>query len=120
MAKLIEIPTHQNQTGKINVIEKILPFVIKRVYWIYDIMQNRGGHAHKITKQAVVPVSGSCDILIKKKNYEKSFHLNNSNKLLILEPEDWHLIKNCSKDLILLVLASEEYNINDYIDEPLK
>ena len=46
-------------------------------------------------------------------------YLDNNNQLLILEPEDWHLIENCSKDLVLLVLASEDYDINDYIDEPL-
>ena len=119
MPKLITLPIHENSTGKINVIEKILPFQIKRVYWIYDILENRGGHSHKVTIQAVVPIKGSCNILIKKKNFEKNFFLNKSNQLLILEPEDWHLIENCSKDLILLVLASEDYNVNDYIDEPI-
>lgn len=116
MAKLVLLPIYQNNTGKINVIEKILPFKIKRVYWIYDILGNRGGHSHKITSQAVVAVKGSCNILIKKKNYEKNFFLHKSNQLLILDPEDWHLIENCSKDLLLLVLASEDYDINDYID----
>ena len=119
MPKLITLPIHENSTGKINVIEKILPFQIKRVYWIYDILENRGGHSHKANIQAVVPIKGSCNILIKKKNFEKNFFLNKSNQLLILEAEDWHLIENCSKDLILLVLASEDYNVNDYIDEPI-
>ena len=119
MPKLITLPIHMNKAGKINVIEKVLPFQIKRVYWIYDISKNRGGHSHKTTIQAVVPIKGSCNILIKKKNFEKSFFLDNNNQLLILEPEDWHLIENCSKDLVLLVLASEDYDINDYIDEPL-
>ena len=43
MPKLITLPVYENSTGKINVIEKILPFQIKRVYWIYDILENRGG-----------------------------------------------------------------------------
>jgi hypothetical protein len=119
MPKLITLPTHMNKAGKINVIEKVLPFQIKRVYWIYDILKNRSGHSHKTTIQGVVPIKGSCNILIKKKNFEKNFFLDNNNQLLILEPEDWHLIENCSKDLVLLVLASEDYDINDYIDEPL-
>ena len=63
------------------------------------------------------PIKGSCNILVKKKNFKESFFLEKSNQLLVLEPEDWHLIENCSKDLILLVLASEEYDIDDYIDE---
>jgi len=76
MPKLITLPVYENSTGKINVIEKILPFQIKRVYWIYDILENRGGHSHKVTIQAVVPIKGSCNILIKKKNFEKNFFLN--------------------------------------------
>ena len=117
MSKLILLPIHKNISGKINVVEKILPFEIKRIYWIYDILKNRGGHSHKITTQAVIPIKGSCNIHIKRKGFEENFLLENSNQLLILEPEDWHLIENCSKDLILLVLASHEYDINDYIDE---
>ena len=50
-------------------------------------------------------------------NFPSTYLSQNSNQLLILEPEDWHLIENCSKDLILLVLASHEYDVNDYIDE---
>jgi hypothetical protein len=119
MPKLVILPIYKNDTGKINVIENILPFTIKRVYWIYDILANRGGHAHKITYQAILAIKGSCSVLIKKKNYEKNFLLNMNNQLLILMPEDWHLIENCSKDLVLLVLASEDYNYKDYIDTPV-
>ena len=73
MPKLITLPIHMNNAGKINVIEKVLPFQIKRVYWIYDILKNRGGHSHKTTIQAVVPIKGSCNILIKKKILKKIF-----------------------------------------------
>ena len=73
MPKLVLLPVHQNNTGKINVIEKILPFKIKRVYWIYDILANRGGHSHKVTTQAIVALKGSCNILVKKKITKKIF-----------------------------------------------
>ena len=118
MPRLINLPIYKNATGKINVIEKILPFRIKRVYWIHNISSNRGGHAHKKTIQAVVAIQGKCKILIKKKKFKKEYILDQNKKMLVLKPEDWHLIKNCSKDLILLVLASENYDINDYIDNP--
>jgi len=36
---------------------------------------------------------------------------------LILEPEDWHIMKNFKDNSILLVLASTEYDINDYLTE---
>ena len=44
--------------------------------------------------------------------------LDNPNKCLIVEPEDWHTMDNFSKDAVLLVLASEYYDASDYIDKP--
>jgi dTDP-4-dehydrorhamnose 3,5-epimerase-like enzyme len=117
MSKIISLPTHVNSTGKINVIEKFLPFKIKRVYFIYNISSDRGGHAHKKNKQAVLAIKGNCKILVRKKKYKKTYNLKNNKELLLLNPDDWHLIKNCSKDLILLVLASENYDPKDYLKE---
>ena len=51
MADLITIPKFKNSTGTISVIEKKINFKIKRVYFIYDIKGDRGGHKHKKTKQ---------------------------------------------------------------------
>lgn len=115
--KLIKLPEHVNSTGKISVIEKKLPFEIKRVYWIYDITDNRGGHAHKKNQQALIVIKGSCQVLIRNKSFEEIFTLNSCNQMLLLEPEDWHLIKNISKETIILVLASKEYDKKDYIDQ---
>ena len=117
MAKLIKLKTHSNNTGKITVIEKILPFKIKRIYFIHGISGERGAHAHKKNEQAAIAIKGSCKIVVKKKNYSRVFRLKNNKQLLILKPEDWHLIKNCSKDLILLVAASQNYNPKDYIKD---
>ena len=38
-----------------------LPFVPKRLYWIYDVPggESRGGHAHKKLKQIIIAASGS-------------------------------------------------------------
>ena len=117
MAKIVSLPTHIDPSGKINVIEKILPFKVKRIYFIYNISSDRGGHAHKKNKQAVLAINGHCKILIRRKKFKKVFNLKNKNELLILNPEDWHLIKNCSKDLILLVLASQNYDPKDYLKD---
>ena len=36
MPKLIHLPTFSDNRGQLTVIEKILPFDIKRVYYIYQ------------------------------------------------------------------------------------
>ena len=48
MAKLVKLPTYNDNRGNLTVIEKILPFEIKRVYYIYGVKDNeRGFHKHK-------------------------------------------------------------------------
>ncbi|RYD81166.1 MAG: hypothetical protein EOP53_07070 [Sphingobacteriales bacterium] len=49
---------------------------------------------------------------------EETFVLDQPNKCLIIAPEDWHTMNNFSKDAILMVLASEYFDQNDYIFQP--
>ena len=76
MSKIIYIPTFKDKSGKLCVIEKILRFKIKKVFFIYDIKDIRGGHRHKKTKQFILCLNGSCEIQIKnkKKNYINFIH----------------------------------------------
>jgi len=36
---------------------------------------------------------------------------------LILEPEDWHMMRDFFKNCILLIAASAKYDPNDYIHD---
>lgn len=120
MAHIIELPTRTDPRGSLTVLEKVLPFEMKRLYWIYDLNnETRGKHRHKETWQAMVCLQGKCDVLIKKQGIETVFSLEKPNEVLILEPEDWHEMKNFEQSPILLVVASKYYDANDYINEPL-
>lgn len=46
---------------------------------------------------------------------KETFILDSPDKALILECQDWHIMDNFSEDCILLVLASEYYDKNDYV-----
>lgn len=118
MAALIELPTFIDNRGKLTVIEKILPFRIKRVYFIYDTdNKDRGGHRHKLTTQALICLNGNCSVACDNSFINEEYHLDSPQKCLIVYPEDFHIMKNFSKDAILLVLASEGFLPDDYIDE---
>ncbi len=117
MVKIITIPKFKNSTGTISVIEKKIKFKIKRVYFIYDIKGNRGGHRHKKTWQFLVCLNGSCDLEIINKKKVKKISIKNSKKGILLEPSDWHEIKNVSPKAVIVVLASEYYDKKDYILE---
>jgi dTDP-4-dehydrorhamnose 3,5-epimerase-like enzyme len=119
MAQLIDLKTFTDNRGNLTVIEKIIPFVIKRIFYIYGVDTSvRGGHRHKQTIQAAVCIQGACRIYNNDGHTEKYFELNQPNKCLILEPNDWHTMDQFTSDAILMVLASEYFDPNDYIYEP--
>lgn len=117
MGKIIDLATFSDPRGDLTVIEKILPFQVKRIYFIYNVEGKRGEHRHKKTRQAFVCLNGSCKIYLNNGENKKFIVLDNPKKCLIVEPEDWHYMDSFSNGSILLVLASEYYDIKDYIDE---
>lgn len=118
MAYLIDLKTHTDARGNLTVIENVLPFNIERVFYIYGVDKSiRGGHRHHRTIQAAVCIQGECKIFNNDGRESQVFHLNTPSKCVLLEPKDWHKMYDFSKDAILMVLASEKFDQNDYIFE---
>lgn len=119
MAKLIDLKTFTDTRGNLTVVERVLPFDIKRVFYIYGVDDSkRGGHRHHKTIQAAICIKGECKIYNNNNIEEQIFELNQPSKCLILDPEDWHTMYDFSKDAILMVFASEYFDEKDYIFEP--
>ncbi len=118
MAYILDLKTFTDKRGNLTVIEKILPFEIKRVFYIYGVDDSkRGGHRHHKTIQAAICIKGSCSIYNNDGKKEEIVELNFPNKCLILEPNDWHSMFNFTPDAILMVFASEYFDAADYIHE---
>lgn len=119
MAKLIDLITYTDKRGNLTVIEKVIPFDIKRIFYIYGVDKStRGGHRHHKTIQAAICIQGSCKIFCNNNLSKSEFVLDRPNKCLILSPEDWHTMHDFSSEAILMVLASEFFDQKDYIYEP--
>jgi hypothetical protein len=119
MAHLIDLKTFTDARGNLTVVEKVLPFDIKRVFYIYGVDDSkRGGHRHHKTIQAAVCIQGACTIYNNNNKSETDWRLDQPNKCLILEPQDWHTMFDFTPDAILMVFASEEFDPADYIHEP--
>ena len=117
--KIIDIPKiiDSQGRGKLSVIEKdIIPFDIKRVYYLYDVPSDayRGGHAHKNLIQFMIPLSGSFDVLVDDGNSKKKIMLNKPNKGLLIPSGIWREMDNFSSGSICMVLASDYFNEEDY------
>lgn len=118
MAELLSLPTHRDARGALTVIEKLLPFSVQRVYYIYSCANvPRGGHRHLVTAQALVCVHGSCTVDWDDGVRTGSVELDSPDKLLLLAPQDWHVMRDFTADAVLLVLASHHFDRDDYIEE---
>jgi hypothetical protein len=119
MAEILDLKTFTDKRGNLTVIEKVIPFDIKRIFYIYGVDDSeRGRHRHKKTIQAAICLTGSCNIVNSDGEKRETFTLDDPSKCLILHPKDWHYMEKFTPDAILMVLASEYFDANDYIYEP--
>lgn len=120
MAYFIDLKTFSDNRGNLTVMDNVLPFEIKRVYYIYNATQKRGGHRHHKTIQAIICLAGSCRIFVNDNVSKNTYILDKPDKCLVIEPKDWHTMDNFSINALLLVVSSEHYDVKDYIDEEYK
>ena len=117
--QIIELPKIYDARGNLTFVEgnTHIPFDIKRVYYLYDVPggTDRGSHAHKGLHQFVIAMSGSFDIVLSDGDRERRFHLNRSYSGLYICPMMWRTLDNFSSGSVCMVLASEIYDVNDYI-----
>ncbi|TGD58162.1 sugar 3,4-ketoisomerase [Flavobacterium humi] len=116
--ELIQIPKIENSLGNIAVIEnEIIPFAIKRVYYLFDIPSSavRGGHSHKNLQQVLIAISGSFDVVLHDGKEKRTVTLNKPDKGLLIKSNIWRELENFSSGAVCLVMASEIYDETDYI-----
>lgn len=114
---ILTIPTIEDYRGNIAVIENdVLPFDIKRVYYLYDVPStaSRGGHAHKNLQQVLIALSGSFDVILKNGSETQIVTLNKPNKGLLIRSSVWRELENFSSGAVCMVMASEVFDESDY------
>lgn len=117
--EIIQLPKITDPRGNLTFIEggNHIPFDIKRVYWIYDVPggETRGGHAFKEQKELIISLSGSFDVIVDNGKTIEKFSLNRSYYGLYVPSGCWRHMENFSTNALAMVLASTNYNENDYI-----
>ena len=110
---------HSDRKGNLTVVEngKTLPYDVKRVYYLYDVPggENRGSHAHRDLSQLIIAASGSFRVTLDDGTCKRSFFLNRPYQGLYVKPGMWRDLEDFSSGAVCMVLASEEYDSNDYI-----
>ena len=117
MARLVEITTFSDHRGNLSVLEDFqIPFPVKRIFYVYNVDQSvRGGHRHKLTYQALICLHGKCSVYNNNGTEQDTYVLDSPMKCLFLDPPDWHLTYDFEQGTILMVIASRNFDENDYI-----
>lgn len=116
--QLIKIPTVEDSRGNLAYIQNdILPFGLKRVYYLFDVPSTayRGGHSHINQHEILIALSGSFEVTVDNGTQKKSFLLNKPNIGLHIPTKIWRELDNFSSGAVCLVLASDIFDEADYI-----
>ncbi len=116
---LVTLPKIDGMSGSITSINNdgLLPFDVKRVFYLYDIPggESRGAHSHKECHQLLIAASGAFEVLLDDSRVKRIVQLNRPYLGLHIPPGIWASEINFSSGSICLVLASHQYDENDYI-----
>ena len=119
MVKLISLPKIKDPRGNLSFFENSnqIPFYIKRTNLIYNVPRTKSifNHAYKETKEFILALSGSFDIILNDGNKEIKFHLNKSNLGLYIPNMIWKRLDNFSKDSVILRVFSRYQDESDCI-----
>lgn len=117
--RIIELNKIGDRRGNLSIVEefKQIPFEIKRTFWIYDVPggAQRGGHAYRECEEFIVALSGSFTCVVDAGDGPKEYHLNRSYYGLYVPKGCWRVMQDFSTNSVALVLASTDYNEDDYI-----
>lgn len=113
------LPLVEDLRGNLAVGEaqRHVPFEIRRFFVVFGVEDQkiRGEHAHRTLHQFLVCVHGSCHFVADDGENREEYILDRPNLGLYVPPMIWGVQYKYSADGVLLVLASDYYNPQDYI-----
>ena len=118
-AELVELHGIATEVGSLVVCQQssVMDWDPVRIYFLYDVPNDasRGGHAHKELQQMIVAVAGSFEVELNDGNNQRTVLMRSPLMGLRLPPGLWRELKHLSGGAICLVVASHEYDEDDYI-----
>lgn len=115
----IEFIPKGDERGSLIALENLkeVPFEIRRIYYIFGTQPDfrRGKHAHRHLEQLAICVTGSCRFLLDDGTQRRNYLLDRNSLGLRIGPMVWREMYDFTPDCVLLVLASQLYDTEDYI-----
>ncbi len=98
-------------------IERQVPFKPMRFFIVHNVPseKTRGQHAHRKCEQFLVCIRGRCSVVTDDGTNRRELLLDRASMGLYIPPMTWGIQYKFSPDAMLLVLASDYYDHEDYI-----
>ena len=113
------LPFVEDMRGNLTAgeFEREIPFAVKRYFMVLDVpsQEVRGEHAHRQCHQFLVCVRGSVSVVADDGESREEVVLDVPNLGIYLPPMVWAAQYRYTRDALLLVFASENYDPADYI-----
>ena len=118
--EMLEFTEKGDERGHLVIVEgnRDIPFDIQRIFYIYgsDADVVRGQHANRRTEFVLINVAGTSKVRVRDgKGNEALYSLNRPHTGIYLPNMIWKDMLDFSEDSVLLVLASEHYDSEEYI-----
>jgi len=117
--ELVQLSHAQDPRGSLvaGEIANHIPFQPKRFFTVFDVPSSeaRGSHAHKQCEQFLVCLKGSISAIVDDGFNKEEFLLDTPEVGLYMPALTWGTQYRYSRDAVLLVLASDLYDSQDYI-----
>jgi dTDP-4-dehydrorhamnose 3,5-epimerase-like enzyme len=109
------------EAGGLDVVDLAndVPFAVARIYWLRDTPTGieRGRHAHARLRQMLVLISGAVTVDLDDGRTTSTQRLSVTNRSLVIEPVTWRVLFDFAEGTVLMVLASEPYDPDDYLHD---
>lgn len=109
-----DLPRFADARGILTSLE-VVPFDIRNAFFLHAVVSERGGHAHRRTRQFLVPVAGSFSVVASDGSDSVEYELFDPNRALCIPPMHWLDLRNFTPSAVCLVLTDTPHDDTDYI-----
>ena len=113
----VKIPTHGDDRGKLSAIElkDYIDWTPKRVYYVTDVVKDRGGHAVRGEKKIYVCMQGTMTARIHDGKKWHEFQIQGPDDAIVMSEMCWREFGNFSPGAVLMAISNMNYEKDKYI-----
>jgi dTDP-4-dehydrorhamnose 3,5-epimerase-like enzyme len=112
--KWIDLPRFADARGILTSLE-VVPFDVRNVFFLHSVLSERGGHAHRKTRQLLVPIAGSFSVHVSDGCDAVEYALADPGRALYVPEMLWLGLRDFTASAVCLVLTDMPYSDADYL-----